>query len=126
MKTACNRRSGSSGFSLVEIMIVCAVIGILASLAIPNYIRARENAQLKLILNNLRVLEGAKDQWAMENKKGTGDTTDLTTLSDYLKGATLKPIVNETYTSESVGRTPFAISPVTLGTYPAGSSITAY
>ncbi|HVY70055.1 MAG TPA: type II secretion system protein [Verrucomicrobiae bacterium] len=123
MKFVVNRRSG---FTLVEIMIVCAVIGILAALAIPNFIRARENAQLKLIQNNLRILEGAKDQWAMEQKKGTGETTDMATISDYLKGGTLKPIVSETYTSEVVGRTPFAISPVTLGTYPAGSSITAY
>jgi prepilin-type N-terminal cleavage/methylation domain-containing protein len=122
MKSSPNFRSG---FSLVEVMVVVAVIGILATLAIPSYIRSRENAQLKSIVNNLRVMEDAKDQYAMENKKGTGDTTDLDTISGYLKGGTVKPIVNETYNSEPVGTTPFAITPVTLGTYGAGDRIFA-
>lgn len=122
MKAKVNFRSG---FSLVEIMVVVAVIGIIASLAIPSFMRSREQAQLKTILNNLRVLEDAKDQFAMENKRGTGDTTDLQTISGYLKGGTIAPVVNETYTAEPVGTTPFAIIPVTLGTYDAGSRIFA-
>jgi prepilin-type N-terminal cleavage/methylation domain-containing protein len=113
------------GFTLVEIMIVVAIVGLLATLAIPNYVRARENAQLNSILNNLRLIEDAKDQWAMANKKGTGDTTDLTSISDYLKGGTINPIVSETYSTEAVGISPAAKVPVSLGTYPIGAVITA-
>lgn len=112
------------GFTLVEIMIVVAIVGLLATLAIPNYVRARENAQLNSILNNLRLIEDAKGQWAMAQKKGTGDTTDLAALSDYLKGGTIVPIVSETYTTEAVGISSAAKVPVSLGTYPVGAVIT--
>lgn len=119
------RYQKSAGFTLVEIMIVVAIVGLLATLAIPNYVRARENAQLNSILNNLRILEDAKEQWAMSNKKGTGDTTDMATLSDYLKGGTVIPVANETYNTEPVGTEASATVPVALGTYPIGSTITA-
>src|SRR5437762_2962402 len=95
-----------AGFTLVEIMIVVAIIGLLAAIAIPNFVKARESAQLNSILNNLRIIEGAKDQWALENKKGTGDTVGWTAgstlgLGDYLKGATVKNVVGETYTIDA-------------------------
>jgi prepilin-type N-terminal cleavage/methylation domain-containing protein len=114
-----------SGFTLVEIMIVVAIIGLLAAIAIPNFVRAREQAQLNSIVNNLRIIEGAKDQYALENKKGTGDTTDLTTISSYLKGGTINTVVNETYTTDKVGTASTAKIGVDLGTYKSGSSITA-
>jgi prepilin-type N-terminal cleavage/methylation domain-containing protein len=113
-----------SGFTLVEIMIVVAIIGLLAVIAIPNFVKARENAQLNSIINNLRIIEGAKDQWAIENKKGTGDTTDLPSLTEYLKGATVRPVVGETYTTNPVGTPASATATVKLGTYNAGDPIT--
>jgi len=71
------KTNAKAGFTLVEIMIVVAIIGLLAAIAIPNFVKARENAQLNSIFNNLRIIEGAKDQWALENKKGTGDTVGI-------------------------------------------------
>jgi type IV pilus assembly protein PilA len=114
----------TAGFTLVEIMIVVAIIGLLAAIAIPNFVKARESAQLNSVLNNLRIIEGAKDQWALESKKGTGDTVDLLTLSDYLKGGTVKSVVGETYTTNPVGTPAEAVTPVKLGTYGIGATIT--
>jgi prepilin-type N-terminal cleavage/methylation domain-containing protein len=112
----------TAGFTLVEIMIVVAIIGLLAAIAIPNFVKARENAQLNSILNNLRIIEGAKDQWALESKKGTGDSADWTTtttgIGGYLKGATVKSVVGETYLYPFVvGTNCTAKIGVKLGTY---------
>jgi len=92
-----------SGFTLVEIMIVVAIIGLLAAIAIPNFVRARESAQLNSIANNLRILEGAKEQWALETKQSTtASVGGLATLTDYLKNNTIAPVVGETYTPGTV------------------------
>jgi len=119
----------SSAFTLVEIMIVVAIIGLLAAIAIPNFVKARENAQLNSILNNLRIIEGAKDQWALEMKKGTGDTPDWSTngLAGYIKGGNVKSVVGETYDATVVGSPSKAKLPGTikLGSYSGGSEISS-
>lgn len=71
MKTKTSRKAG---FTLVEIMIVVAIIGLLAAIAIPNFVRARSTAQMNACINNLRQVDSAKQQWALEKGK-TG--TDL-------------------------------------------------
>lgn len=74
-----------SGFTLVEIMIVVAIIGLLAAIAIPNFVRARTKAQQNACINNLRQIDGAIQQWALENKKGTNAAVTHTDITGYLK-----------------------------------------
>ena len=75
---------GRRGFTLIEIMIVVAVIGLLAAIAIPNFIHARKKAQTNSCINNLRQLDDAKQQWALETGKKSGDTPVDTDIKPYV------------------------------------------
>ncbi|TMQ00095.1 MAG: type II secretion system protein [Verrucomicrobia bacterium] len=111
------RRVYPAGFTLLEIMISVSLIGLLTTLAIPNFMKARDLARMDTILHNLRMIESAKEQWALESRKGSGVATDMTMISDYLKGGTIKTVASETYTTGPIGSPPFAITDVRLGTY---------
>ena len=91
--------SRRSAFTLVEIMIVVAIIGLLAAIAIPNFIKAREASQKNACIANLKQLDGAKNTWALEQKKVNGDTpndTDLFGTSLYIREKPVCP-ANGTY-----------------------------
>jgi prepilin-type N-terminal cleavage/methylation domain-containing protein len=86
MKTLTTRKSG---FTLVEIMIVVAIIGLLAAIAIPNFVKARDKAQKNACIANLKQIDSATEQWALEAKKKTDDATVTAEITAYLKNNTL-------------------------------------
>ncbi len=96
-----NRTSRKSGFTLVEIMIVVAIIGLLAAIAIPNFVRARTTSQMNACINNLRQISGATQQWALENKAAANANPAFTDISSYLKSAVVCPAGGATATFAS-------------------------
>ena len=78
-------RKKHAGFTLVEIMIVVAIIALLAAIAVPGFLRARKRSQASKILNDLRLIDAAKDQYAIENSKPGGTTIGTADWTNYLK-----------------------------------------
>ena len=105
-----NRTSRKSGFTLVEIMIVVAIIGLLAAIAIPNFVRARTQSQKNACINNLRQIDGAIQQWALENKQAASATVTFTDISAYLKNSVICPAggtaFSDSYTLNGVRNKP--------------------
>ena len=85
-KTSC-----AGAFTLVEIMIVIAIIGLLAGIAIPNFLKARTVAQANTCINHLRQIDSAIQEWALETKKGEQQIVQYSDISSYLKGAVVCP-----------------------------------
>ncbi len=84
-------KSLKGGFTLVEIMIVVAIIGLLATIAIPNFVKARTTAQMNACINNLRQIDGAIQTWALETKQADDAAVSFTQISGYLKNAVVCP-----------------------------------
>lgn len=88
----------------MEIMIVVAIIGLLACVAIPNWVHARTNSQTNTCINNLRQIDAAKQQWAIETKQSTNATPAFTDISSFLKSVVLCPAggPNSTFNSSYI------------------------
>ena len=81
--------SKKSGFTLVEIMIVVAIIALLAAIAVPNFLRARKRSQATRILEDLRELDHAVDEYAIDNGKSSGVNPTFEDLQPFIKTGTV-------------------------------------
>ena len=99
-------KSKPSAFTLVEIMIVVAIIGLLAAIAVPNYVGARKKAQQGACIRNLQQIDGAKEQWALEKKKSAGSPVVDAEVNDYIKNGGPKCPGGGTYTYGAVDTSP--------------------
>ena len=117
-----NKRRG--GFTLVEIMIVVAIIALLAAIAVPGFLRARKRSQASRVINDLRLIDSAVDQYAIENNKSSGQLVPVTDWTKYLKAGTNlfvtgKDILGNDYGPQTVDTLP----KVTTAAYNALSDV---
>ena len=99
------------GFTLVEIMIVVAIIALLAAIAVPGFLRARKRSQASKILNDLRMIDSAVDQYAIETGKKSGDTIAVVDWTNYVKKdsnlwTTAQDLFGEDYGTQTVDSLP--------------------
>ena len=87
----------AKGFTLIEIMIVIAIIALLAGFAIPNYLKSRTLAQTNMCINHLRQIDGAIQEWATEHRKTELQPVEYTDISPYLKGSVVCPAGGTTF-----------------------------
>jgi prepilin-type N-terminal cleavage/methylation domain-containing protein len=94
------------GFTLIEIMIVIAIIGMLAVVAIPFYAKARKSSQTKACINNLKQIDGAKDRYALEQGLTNGDPINMTDIIPYFMKKTADCPAGGSYSIATVGSDP--------------------
>jgi prepilin-type N-terminal cleavage/methylation domain-containing protein len=104
-------KKNRGGFTLVEIMIVVAIIALLAAIAVPGFLRARKRAQASRVLNDLRLIDSAVDQYAIENSATTGSVVPVTAWTSYMKQGSLlyntgQDMFGQNYGSQTVDSLP--------------------
>jgi general secretion pathway protein G len=105
--------SNQGGFTLIELMIVVLLIGLLSAMAVPNFIRSRTTTQTNVCINNLRAIDYAIQQWALESRQATGAPVQFSDLSSYLKRSVVCPTGGSTfvdsYSVTQVGAEPLCV-----------------
>jgi prepilin-type N-terminal cleavage/methylation domain-containing protein len=106
-----NLKRDNQGFTLVEIMIVVAIIGLLAALAIPGFVKARKQSQGRRVLNDCHQMDAAINQWALETGQQDGNAIDTVASQSYLK-TTWNPVdlLGNVYALSVVGSTQISVN----------------
>jgi prepilin-type N-terminal cleavage/methylation domain-containing protein len=104
-------RRHRDAFTLVEIMIVVAIIALLAAIAVPGFLRARKRSQASRVINDLRLIDNALDMYAIENNKSTGNPVNVADWTKYMKAGTNlyltgKDILGNAYGNQAVDDIP--------------------
>ncbi|MDQ6623010.1 MAG: prepilin-type N-terminal cleavage/methylation domain-containing protein [Verrucomicrobiota bacterium] len=113
------------GFTLVEIMIVVAIIALLAAIAVPGFLRARKRSQASRVINDLRLIDSAVDQYAIETNKTSGSAVAIADWTAYLKkGTNLYNTGADLFGNSYGGQTVDALPKVPAATKTALSDVT--
>jgi len=126
MKMKCSWKRKRGGFTFIELIIVIAIVGLLVAIAVPKSFQARDNACLNTIYHNLKEIDYAKDQWALDNHRTNGTViADMSVLSAYFKDGYVRDVIRETYLPNPIGTPAIASLPPgqALGPYAPGTTI---